>query len=139
MKLTDLYEMAGETFLQLRHIFQSNFERRHLKLSLPTHSFERSVEGERGDSITKEQLSGALQTFLKKYDSKNPEMMAVFEEARERQQDVQVVFKHTSEGTTLNFPSVIKSLGPNSYRVTIKTIMVKNDFKPHKDDVVVNL
>jgi hypothetical protein len=140
MKLNDLFEMAADSFTKIRKIFQSNFERRKLQFDLPVHAFERSVEGERGQNVTEEHLITALQQMLKRYDQKDPELMKAFSAAEENKASgAQVTFRFPVEDTFLNFPCVIKALGGNRFKFTVKTVMVKREFKPYKTDIIVNL
>jgi ABC-type transporter Mla subunit MlaD len=138
MKLRDLTEMAAVSFTKVRSIFKSNFAKRKLELGLPTHSHERAVDGERGDSIAEEDLIQALQKFLKKFDAHSGDVEKVFKQA-EQDESVEVTFRYAIDDTFVNFPTVIKHLGNGRYKFIIKTLMVKKNFKTHENDIVINL
>lgn len=138
MKLEDLIEMAATSFSKVHAIFRSNFSRRKLTLRLPSHVSDRAVVGTRGDDVTEEYMILALERFLKMYDAKNKELMDVFDQAKEHH-SVEATFKFAIDDTFVNFPSVIHWVGSDKFTITIKTIMVKKEFKTYQEDIVVSL
>lgn len=138
MKLLDLHEMAAESFGKIRMIFRSNFSRRQIELRLPTHVYDRSVEGERGKNVTEEYLSKALEQFLKQFDKGNEAIKFAFKKAKQ-DTSIEVTFRYAVDETFINFPVVIKHIGEDRYRFTIKTVMIKHNFKTHPNDIVINL
>lgn len=138
MKLVDLFEMAAESFSKVRSIFRSNFARRKLELQLPGHASDRAVNGDRGDKVSEEYLIKALERFLKKYDAKTPEIVDLFKKVDDRR-SIEVTFRFSTDDTYLNFPTVITRVGNAGYKFTVKTIMVKKEFKTYPDDIVVKL
>jgi len=139
MKVSDLFEMPAESFSTVRSIFRSNFARRKIELSLPTHAAERSVVGNRGDDVSDDYLIKALEQFLKKYDAKSPDIVSLFKQVDDKQ-SLEVTFQFSIDDTQVNFPTAIKRIGgTKGYKFTVKTIMVKKDFKAFRGDIVVSL
>ena len=138
MKLCDLLEMAASSLSRVRSIFRSNFAKRHIELSLPAHASDRAVVGSRGDEVSEDYLIKALERFLKKFDSESGDIVDLFEKAKHTR-SVEVTFRFEIEDTFLNFPTVIHWVSGDKFKFTIKTIMAKKDFKPHREDIVVNL
>ncbi len=137
MKINELVEMAAESFSKVKMIYNSNFARRGMILSLPLHAFDRSVEGPRGEDVTEQYLMDTLQSFLKAYDNKVPAIVDVFRTVYDTQQPLQIVVKHPIDDTVVNIPCVIEPVKPNKFKFVIKTIMIKQEFHAYKNDIVI--
>ena len=138
MSMNFLREMTVDAFAKVRSIFRSNFARRKIELELPAHAFERAVDGEGGRDVAEEYLIKALESFLRKYDQKTENIVALFDKAKSNR-TAECTFRYAVDGTFLNFPTVIRPDGSNKFKFTIKTVMVKEKFKNYKNDIVINL
>ena len=140
MSMNFLREMTVDAFAKVRSIFCSNFARRYIDLELPAHAFERAVDGEGGRDVAEEYLIKALESFLKKFDQKSNSIVKLLETVRtSARRSAEVTFRYEVDGTFLNFPVVIRAEGPVKLKFTVKTVMVKKNFKTYVNDVVINL
>lgn len=137
MKLDELLEMAAESFSKVKMIYSSNFARRGMVLSLPSHTFDRSVTGSRGMDVTEQHLMDTLQKVLVAYDNKNESLLDAFQLAYNEQRGIEVTFKHPVDNTVVNMPCVIEPIRTNKFKFVIKTIMIKSDFHVHENDIVI--
>lgn len=135
-----LIEMTSDAFGRIRMVFSSNFRRRGIELYLPGHARERSVEGDRGADVTDAYLSEALQAFLQAHDRGSRAIARAKDTARSmRGQPVQLTIRHAVDDTFINIPSQISWKGADKYNLTLRTIMVKRDFKPYPNDIIIEV
>lgn len=134
-----LNEMTLDAFGAIRTALRSPFARRGFTLVTPAHAGDRAVEGERGKAVTERYLSEALQAFLKAIDHHDETIERVKHQAAETRRGIQVTIVHAIEDTFINIPAVISWDGGSRFTLTLKTIMVKRNFKPYVNDTVIKV
>lgn len=142
MLISELFEMSDQSFATVELVFKSNFARRGMRILFPNHVRYRAQVGERGAAVQDQRVMEALNKILRLYDAKDARLMGVFEVVRRLNRGVQVVFVYPYDDTAINIPCAIEpdQVRRGGFKVVIKTIMVKPDFKPHSShDIVINL
>lgn len=143
MLLNELMEMSKQSFATVKMIFKSNFARRGLNISFPTHANDRATEDtDRGASVENEHVMTALNKILRLYDNNDPQFMGLLEAVKRTGRTIEVVFKYFYDDTAVNLPCAVEVDRPNRgrFKIVMKTIMVKPDFKPHSTrDIVIKL
>lgn len=134
-----LSEMTHDAFGPLRAAFRSPFQKRGFTLITPAHAIDRAVEGERGLAVTQHHLSDALQSFLRACDRGNEIIEQVKQRARDTHRGIQINIRHAVDDTFINIPAVIAMDGSRTFTLTLKTIMVKRDFKPYVNDTMIEV
>lgn len=142
MLVEELFEMADRSFSTVMMVFKSNFSRRGIRILFPMHSQERATVGDRGVAVEERHVMDALTKVLRLYDNNDPQLLGVLEAVKRTDRELQVVFKYPYDDTVLNIPSSFEldRLRRGGVKFTIKTFMVKPNFKPHSThDIVITL
>lgn len=134
-----LTEMTHDAFGRVRLVFRSTFKRRGFDLVLPAHAGDRAIEGERGKDVTEQYLMEALQAFLKACDRHDENIEHVKQQAHDTRRGVQITIRHAVDDTFINIPSVINWDSGTHFTLTLKTIMVKRNFKSYANDAVIEV
>lgn len=134
--------MDSDKLIKVRNNYFREFLKQNIRLYVSNHAAERATEGERGQEVREMYLSDFFETLLATVQKRNNQHLNfAFNQAKNNFLEQEVIFQ-ADVGTKrrqINVPAVIKAMDDGLLYMNLKTVMVKERFKPRPDQRLIPL
>lgn len=134
--------MDSDKLIKVRNNYFREFLKQNIRLYVSNHAAERATEGERGQEVREMYLSDFFETLLATVQKRsNQHLNFAFNQAKNNFLEQEVIFQADvgAKRRQINVPAVIKAMDDGLLYMNLKTVMVKERFKPRPDQRLIPL